>query len=448
MSSDRVGSKRSCFPDIHTEFTLTQDGGGLAHSDDGRRPDRGAATGRAGVRGEERRHLVTDEPALHRNREYRALWLGQTASALGTGVATLAYPLLVLAATGSPALAGLVTSVLATTTFLVRLPAGVVADRVDRRRLMLCCDAGRFLAVGSVAAAVALGHVAVWHLVVVAVVEGSLGALFGPAEAVAVRRVVGPGQVRDAVAANESRQQVAALLGPALGGALFGWARALPFAVDAFSYAVSFLTVRTVRSLPTPPRRRRAFRAELTEGLRWLWGHRYLRGLTLWLSAAGVVFTSMGLVSLVLARDLGASPAQLGLVFTITGAGGLAGALAAPRLLRLPPRAVVLGYAWLATAMTFALAAAGSVWMLGVLGAVAFFPVPAVNALLMSRVAADVPDALHGRVVTATVQLTTLLHPVGPLAAGIALETFGTTPTVLGYGVLFTVLAVTVPRRA
>lgn len=224
---------------------------------------------------------------LRRNREFVALWIGQAVSALGASTSALAYPLLVLVTTGSPGLAGLVSAVLAATTFLVRLPAGVVADRVDRRRLMLWCDAGRFVAVGGVAVAVLAGRVSLAHILLVAVAEGTLGALFAPAEAVAVRRVVAPDQVRDAVAANESRRQLAALLGPTVGGVLFGAGRALPFAADALSYVVSFAAVCSVRTpLRTAPPARRAFRAELGEGLRWLWGHPFLRGATLWLSAA------------------------------------------------------------------------------------------------------------------------------------------------------------------
>jgi MFS family permease len=138
----------------------------------------GAATGRLA--------RVT-ERSLRHNREFLALWSGQAASSLGTSISTLAYPLLVLSATGSPGQAGLVASALALTTFLVRLPAGVVADRIDRRRLMLVCDAGRIVAVGSIAAAAWFGAVTLAHVLAVAVVEGTLGALFGPAEAVAVR---------------------------------------------------------------------------------------------------------------------------------------------------------------------------------------------------------------------------------------------------------------------
>jgi len=390
-------------------------------------------------------HGVSDDLPLRSNRDFLALWTGQAASAVGTSISALAYPLVILAVSGSPTLAGVGASVLAATAFVVRIPAGVIVDRVDRKHLMLACDAGRFVAVSSLALLAATGELLIWHILVVAVVEGTLGSLFATAEAVAVRLVVRPSQVRDAVARNEARQQLAALVGPSIGGALLGLGRALPFLADALSYAVSFATVATVRTPLTPPGPRpprRALREDLLQGLAWLWTQPFLRFVVLWLSGAGVLFTSIGLVALVLARDLGATPAQIGLMFTLSGSGGLLGAAAAPRLLRrLRPTVVVLGYAWVASAATFLLLAAQSVWALGLIGAIAFFPVPALNAMVLSEVAVQVPESLHGRAVSATVQLTTLLHPLGPTVAGIALEVLGSSRTVLIYGTALTGLA-------
>lgn len=102
------------------------------------------------------------ELPLRGNRDFVALWTGQAASALGTSISSLAYPLVLLSMTGSSALAGAGAAVMAATTFLLRIPAGVVADRVDRKRLMLLCDAGRLVAVGSLGLAVLAGEL---HLV-------------------------------------------------------------------------------------------------------------------------------------------------------------------------------------------------------------------------------------------------------------------------------------------
>ena len=95
---------------------------------------------------------MPEPPSLWRNRDFQLLWIGQAASALGSRASTIAYPLLVLALTGSPADAGIV-GFAATIPYLVlQLPAGVLVDRVDRRRAMLACDAGRLVILAGVAA--------------------------------------------------------------------------------------------------------------------------------------------------------------------------------------------------------------------------------------------------------------------------------------------------------
>lgn len=179
--------------------------------------------------------------------------------------------------TGSAAWAGVLAGALMATAFLLRLPAGLVTDRVDRRRLMMWCDAGRCVALASIAVAYFAGTLEFAHLLLVAVVEGTRGVLFAPAEAAAVRRVVAPRQVGEAVARNQARSQLAGLLGPPVGGVLYVWSRGLPFVADALTYAVSLVTVaglRTPLSEPVPPPRHR-LRAELVEGLAWLWHDRF-----------------------------------------------------------------------------------------------------------------------------------------------------------------------------
>src|SRR5215471_2417404 len=80
---------------------------------------------------------------LRANRNFRLLWIGQVLSDLGTQVGSLAYPLLVLALTHSALIAGAVGTAASASAFAVRLPAGALADRLDRRRTMILCDALR-----------------------------------------------------------------------------------------------------------------------------------------------------------------------------------------------------------------------------------------------------------------------------------------------------------------
>src|SRR5205814_9194653 len=129
------------------------------------------------------------------------------------------------------------------------------------------------LALGSLAVALALGEFTFAQVVVVAFVEGTLFVFFSLSESAALPQVVAREQLPTAVAQNQARIQGADLVGQPLGGALFGISRQLPFAVDAISYAVSFVSLFFIR---TPfqeerPRSVTKLRAEILEGVRWLW---------------------------------------------------------------------------------------------------------------------------------------------------------------------------------
>ena len=365
-------------------------------------------------------------------------------SNLGISISSFAYPLVVLEATGSAAEAGLVGSALAGTTFVLRLPAGALVDRWDRKRILVACDLGRALVTASLGIALALGHFYFVQVLLVAFVEGALGVLFGPAEAAAVRRVVAPEQLRDAVAGNTSRAAFPALLGGPLGGVLFGASRALPFLADSASYLVSLGCMLSLRGpLQDGPAPATPWLAGLFDGVRWIRAHRFLRALLLWFTGMGVVFNSIGLVSLVLAREQGASPRELGVMFAIVSAGGVAGALAAPLVLRrLSRRRVVVLFAWLVLAATLLLLAAESPYAIGALGALAFLLVPSVNALVLTITAEEAPEHLQGRALSAGIQIASLAAPVGPVVAGALLATLGTRHTIGAYAAALVVLAV------
>src|SRR5207253_146969 len=252
-----------------------------------------------------------------RNRDFVLLWSGQVVSTLGSEVSGLAFPLLVLSLTGSPAQAGVVGFARALPYLLVYLPAGALVDRWNRKRVMLTADAGRALAIGSVAMWLAVGRPPVAWLAVVSFVEGALFVFFQLAESAALPHIVPKEQLPLAIAQNQARVQGAQLAGGPLGGVLYGAARLLPFAADAASYAVSFVSLLFVRpalqeARERPPTR---LRSEVAEGMRWLWNQPFLRTATLLVAGTNFVHQGLfGIVLIVRARELGASPALLGRV--------------------------------------------------------------------------------------------------------------------------------------
>jgi MFS family permease len=380
---------------------------------------------------------------LGRNREFLALWIGGAVSWLGISISSFAYPVVVLQATGSAAKAGLVGSVLTATTFFLRLPAGALTDRWDRWRIMVVCDAGRALGSASLALALAFGSFHLWHVLIVAFIEGSLGTLFGPAEAAAVRMVVAPEQRREAVAVNASRSQLPSVIGPPLGGVLLSSGRALPFAADAISYLVSMCAILTVKT----PLRERSGEPQpsggIFDGMRWIWHRPHLRALLVWMALETTAFGGLGIVIIVLARDgLHASSTELGLMFAISGAGSVLGALATPRLLRrFSQGVIVVGFSWIIAAGVLLLLVPRSPYLLGVIGAGTFFLVPTIGALLFSSISTEAPDHLQGRTTAGAIQIASMTAPLAPFTAGLLVGSLGPRHTILVYAAFLVTIA-------
>jgi len=172
---------------------------------------------------------------LARNHDFMLLWSGEALSQLGSQASTVAFPLLVLTLTGSAAKAGIVGLAKWLPLAVMALPAGVLADRLDRKRLMIACDAGRALLLASIPIALAVGQPPFAQVAGVAFLDGCLFTVTYVAERGALRHVVPAEQLPAAVAQNEARAFAANILGPPLGGLLFAAARGLPFLADAVS---------------------------------------------------------------------------------------------------------------------------------------------------------------------------------------------------------------------
>src|SRR5690349_24789251 len=163
---------------------------------------------------------------LWRDRDFMLLQTGRLLSQFGTQMSLLAYPLLVLAVTHSPARAGIVGFARSLPWALFTLPAGVAADRWSRKRMMIGSDVVRAGAVGTLGALILLGDVSYAAIVAVAFVEGTGSSIFLAAQPGALRAVVPRRQLPAAAAVETGRGAAGLLLGPPVGGVLFGITRA------------------------------------------------------------------------------------------------------------------------------------------------------------------------------------------------------------------------------
>ncbi len=380
------------------------------------------------------------------------LWGGEALSQLGSQASTVAFPLLVLALTGSAAKAGIVGLAKWLPLAVAALPAGVLADRFDRKRLMIGSDAIRAVLLASVAITVALGSASFVLVATVAFLDGCLFALRYVCERGALAHVVEKEQVPSAVAQNEARAFAANIAGPPLGGLLFAAARALPFIADAVSYVASMASVALTRAQfqePGEPHHRAADPRGFGEGVAWMWRHAFFRSAALLFALGNPLFTGLYLLAILLAKRHGASASSVGVMFAIVGAGGLLGAMLAGRLrAALSPRAALVGEGWLVAAVVPLLFAVHAALLIGLIVAACELPTPLANSLVSGHRVAVTPDHLRGRVQAAGTFLSMSLAWLGPLGVGIAFQRAGANITIAlvsGWALALAVLTTLMP---
>ncbi|RKT12185.1 putative MFS family arabinose efflux permease [Streptomyces sp. 1114.5] len=368
-------------------------------------------------------------PPLSRNRNYHVLWGSQLVSELVSQLCLIAFPLTVLAATGSAARMGAVSAVIAAAHMAANVPAGVLVDRFDRKRVMLVCQCARAVAMASLAIALYAGHFSLAHLLAVAVAEGLLGAAFDPAEHAALPQVVPEEQLSQAVARNTARRYIATLLGPAGAGFLFAVDRMAPFAV-AVGLLVASCVVLCFLRLPRPVPAGESESAEepekaglLADGFRWVLGHPVIRPTLVWLMGCELVISALIIIVLARSGEGDLAPGQLGVMMTGFGIGGLLGAAVAGRLhAALPAPAVILGFPWTAAVLTLLLALVPAGVPTGVvLGGIAFL-IPTAFTTVMTYQLTVAPDELRGRLSGVVGLFAGGAGAVGPLAGGLLMS--------------------------
>ncbi|WP_063763110.1 MFS transporter [Streptomyces sp. NRRL WC-3742] len=376
---------------------------------------------------------------LRRNLRFQALWIGQASGTLGMMVGETAFPLLVLALTDSPSAAGAFGAVQMAVALLLGVHGGLVADRRDRRKVLIVTDAARLTALASVPVAVWLDRLTLVHLLLVAAAVGATVAYGGPIRLLALRSVVPPEQMRQALAQDEARMSGAALAGPPLAGFLFGLGHAVPFLGAALATTLSFTSAVVVR-FPSPP----AQEAKGGDGA--LAGFRVIAASPLLRAALGVLFlinlcgAALLLPVIVMLREQGAGSAGIGLTLAGEAVGALAGTTLVARLHRAAGPGVLLTVAaWVSALASLAPLLPGGAFTVFAALFVVGAATPALRVMLDLLVFRQVPDELRGRVIAATVALLTAGMPAGSFASGLLLDRFSPAATLVAVTALFAV---------
>jgi predicted MFS family arabinose efflux permease len=374
------------------------------------------------------------------------LWSGQVVSTLGSAASYVVYPLLILAMTDSPAAAGIAGALSSIPYLLFSLPAGALIDRWDRKRVMILCDLGRALTVLTIPVTLWLDALTVWQIYAAAFIEGSLFVFFNIAEVAALPRVVPKAQLPQAAAQNEAAFGVANIVGPSFGTLLFQTlGRAAPFVADAVSYLVSVFTLVLIRTQFRPSKSSAVvnLRAEILEGLRWLWRQPLIRYMAFLTGGINLAHAGTGLIIIVLAQELGARPVDIGLIFSIGGIGAVLGSLVGGQVQkRFSFGQVIVCLMWVDAVLFPLYALAPAYLLLGVVFALMDFVGPVYNVVQFSYRLALIPDALQGRVNSSFRLLAFGMMPIGAALTGFLIERVGATVTVMAFTLWFVLLAI------
>ncbi|MEU2979926.1 MFS transporter [Streptomyces hirsutus] len=369
-------------------------------------------------------------PSLWRDRDFRRLWVGQTASQLGEHTTLIVLPLFaVLTLHAGAGELGVLRAVGQAPILLLSLFVGAWVDRWRTRTVMVVTDAGRALVLGAAAVAGLLGWFGLPALLVVSFAVGALSVFFDVAYQASLVRLVRRDQLLQGNSALEGSRSAAQIGGPALGGALVSLLSApLAAASGAVFFVLSFLSIRRIRRTESIPERSesppRVWR-RIHEGLRFVVGDTSLRTVCLASAAFQFSFAAMMTVYLLfLPRELHLSGTTVGLALAATGPGALLGSMLAARL---PGR---FGYGPVLVAAA-ALGDGVFLWVLALHGSSAVtvsallainFVFGAagqlVNVTVMAVRQAVTPDGMQGRAAATITFVGMGMAPLGSLLGG------------------------------
>lgn len=363
-------------------------------------------------------------------------------SNLADGVFKLALPLVAIRYTQEPVLIAGLSLVLSLPWLLFALQAGALADRLDRRRIMLAANIARAALLAAVAATVALGVESIWVLYVVALCIGTTETLYDTSAQSILPQIVGRTQLSRANGRLYAAEMTAnQFVGPPLGGILVAMGAVIAFAVPAGLWIVAvgmlFLVrgnFRVERSAPA------SMRSEIMVGLRFLWKNRVLRTLAfmtgLFNLTSSAAFAIFVLYAAGPTSAMGLTDAQVGILFTTTAIGSLLGSFLAEPIERAIGRALSLIIAIVGGAVLLATPAfttdpfiIGAAFFIGGLTVVLW------NVVAVSLRQRITPDTLLGRVNSGYRLLAWGTMPLGAAIGGILGQFLGLPPVFLITGI-------------
>jgi MFS family permease len=366
---------------------------------------------------------------MHESRlgsNYTKLWFASAISNIGDGVRWTALPLLAVTLTRDPAKVAAIDLAASLPWFLFALIAGALVDRLDRRKVMVLANMFRTAVMAGLATLVLTHNASLPVLYILAFCLGMAETMFDNAAQALMPRLVDHSLLEKAngrlTAAELTANQ---FVGPPVGGLLFAAIAALPFLVDAGSFAVSALLIflvagsfRTPRDDALPVTR---LRSEIAEGLRWLWSHRLLRTMAAYVGIQNMMNTACFSIFVLFAvQILHLSAAGYGLLLSSMAIGSLLGGLTADRVARRIGRGTTIFVGLVLASVSFVvMGTATDPYVVGAGAALLGWPITSWNVITVSLRQRLIPDRLLGRVNSVYRLMAWGTMPLGAVLGGL-----------------------------
>jgi MFS family permease len=373
-------------------------------------------------------------------RDFQLFFSGQFISLIGTWMQNVAQAWLVYRLTGSSVLLGAIGFSSQIPVFLLSPAGGIVADRWQRRRVVIATQTTAMLLAFALAFLTLSGRIQIWHIFVLSALLGAVNAFDIPARQSFIVEMVGKTDLMNAIALNSSMFNASRVLGPAIAGILVAWiGEGWCFFANAVSYIAVIIGLFLMR---VPPRKIEAPAASPTahiiEGFRWVVGNPAIHALLMLLgvvSLAGMPYTV--LMPIFADRILHGGAKTLGVLMGATGIGALGGALI------LASRTELKGLnRWVAVsgmsfgALLVAFGYSRMYWLSMLLLVCVGFAVMIENGSSNTLIQSMVPDHLRGRVMALYSMMFMGMAPIGSLISGAIANRFGAPMTVAAGGAL------------
>jgi MFS family permease len=372
--------------------------------------------------------IEEEQPRFKKNYQVFRFIGGNLVSFFGDQIYMIALPLIVLAITGSPLSMGIVAA-------LERLPillqplAGVLADKLNRKRILLFCDAGRFIISGVMGILYLLDNLYIWEICFAALVMGILTQLYNTSQFASVPKLVRKKDLQLVNSINTGIFQTAVFIAPGLGGILISiYNPGVGLLINSLSFAMGFLVVFSLNLTHEKRKKGSGWLAEVKEGFVFVIKEKPIlyTNLAMLFSVFGTtLFITMLVVHLKLTA--GFSSAEIGYLLSIGGAAAIAGALLTNFIKQaFTYRMILFAGGTIGGASIIGFGLADSFVLLAVMNAIG-----TISAAIMSTCIVTIrqilsPEELLGRVGATSRFMTWLLMPLAALTAGVIAEMFGT----------------------